>query len=125
MSAAERGGRRRSLILVVVVALVVAGILTLLALRDSGQGSAAIDEVKRLTASGLQETERRIEAQGGTLRVSWSSTPAPSGGGHVVMARLVTEPSGDVGTASFGVTGDRIVAQDEFAQRLLEVPSAP
>ncbi|MGE3137935.1 MAG: hypothetical protein AB7I08_07680 [Thermoleophilia bacterium] len=105
--------------------LVVAGVLTLLAMGDSGQGAAAIDQVEEAVAPGLRDAGRRVETQGGTLRVSWSSTPSPGGGGHIVMARLAVEPSGGVGTASFGVSGDRVVAQNQLARSLLESSDQP
>mgnify|MGYP007022270135 CR=1 FL=1 len=116
------GSRGRALgILAVIAAVIAAGtVLTLLAMDDSGQGAAAIDRVKGAVAPGLREAERRVETQGGSLHVSWSSSPSPSGGGHVVIARIAVEPSGQVRTASFGVSGNRVVAQGRLAQRLLE-----
>lgn len=119
-------GRRSPGVAVVIAAVLAVGaVLTLLAAADSGQGTAAIDQVRRAVAPELRDIERRIEDQGGTLRVSWSASPSPSGGGYVVMARVAVEPSGDVGTARFGVRGDRVVAQGQLAQQLLEGPAGP
>jgi Tfp pilus assembly protein PilX len=104
------------------VAIVVGiAFLASLAVNDSAGGAAAIEQAQQSAEAGLRETERRIAEMGGALRVSWSAVPSPSGGGYVVAARLVVEPSGEVGTAQFGVARDAVVAQNDLGKRLLDV----
>lgn len=113
-------GRLRATVIGIAIALVVGIALTVLAMRDSGQSATAIEVVQRAVAPGLRDAEERIAAQGGRLRVSWSATPSPGGGGHLVTARLVVEPSGDVGAAQFAVTEGSIAAGNDLAERLVD-----
>jgi hypothetical protein len=120
-------GRNRWWTVASVIAVLVAGggLLAVLATQDSAQGSAAIQEVQRSVGTGLRDAEARIEARGGTLDVSWSAVPSPTGAGHLVVARLVVRPSGDVGEARFGVSDGRISPQNDLAERLAGNPSNP
>jgi len=110
---------------IVVVLIALGGLLAVLATQDSAQGAAAIEQVQRSVGTGLREAEERIEARGGTLDVSWSAVPSPTGAGHLVIARLVVGPSGDVGEARFGVSDDQISPQNDLAERLTGTPNSP
>ncbi|WP_217922010.1 hypothetical protein [Miltoncostaea oceani] len=101
------------------------GLLAVLATQDSARGAQAIQQVQRSVGTGLRDAEMRIEARGGTLDVSWSAVPSPTGAGHLVIARLVVRPSGDVGEARFGVSEDQISPQNDLAERLTGALDGP
>jgi hypothetical protein len=105
----------------VVIAIAVA-ILAVLAVQDTSQGSVAIRQTQDLVMATLADTENDIQEQGGALDVTWSSTPSPSGGGHLVVARLQVRPSGEVGQAQFVVANGRVAPRNDLARRLLPRP---
>lgn len=104
----------------VVAVAVAVTLLTMLVADDRAGGTDAIELTKTAVAVGLRDTETRIVELGGTLRVSWSAVPSPSGDAYLVAARLVVEPSGDVGSAQFSVSGGGVVPRNDLAERLLE-----
>lgn len=105
----------------VVIAIAVA-ILAMLAVQDTSQGSVAIRQTQALVMTALADSGSDIREQGGALDVTWSSTPSPSGGGYLVVARLRVRPSGEVGQAQFVVANGRVSPQNDLARRLLSLP---
>lgn len=104
----------------VVIAIAVAvAVLAVLAVQDTSQGSVAIRQTQDLVMTTLADTESDIREQGGALDVTWSSTPSPSGGGYLVVARLQVRPSGEVGQAQFVVANGRVSPQNDLARELL------
>ena len=105
-----------------VAAIAVALMITLL-MENTSEGASAITEAKGSTRVALARVTERVAADGGSLRVTWSEVPSPTGGSHQVTARLEIEPSGEVEQALFVVAGERVIAQNATARRLLAVPS--
>jgi hypothetical protein len=118
-------GRCWTVASIIVVVIAAGGLLAVLATQDSARGAQAIQQVQRSVGTGLRDAEMRIEARGGTLDVSWSAVPSPTGAGHLVIARLVVRPSGDVGEARFGVSEDQISPQNDLAERLTGALDGP
>lgn len=104
------------------VLAVVAVLLATLAAQNTS-GTPALREAQDRAAPGLAELESLIGEQGGTLEVTWTSTPAPAGDGHLVVARLKVLPSGEVSEAQFVVDGTEVGGQNALATRILEVGS--
>ncbi len=115
----RRSGRRAGVALVAVVIAVAVGILAVLAVQDTSQGSVAIRQTQDLVMAALADTESDIREQGGMLNVTWSSTPSPSGGGHLIVARLQVRPSGEVGQAEFVVANGQVSPRNDLARQLL------
>ena len=115
----DRSGRRIGGALVAAVIAVAVAVLAVLAVQDTSQGSVAIRQTQDLVMAALADTERDIREQGGSLDVAWSSTPSPSGGGHLVVARLQVRPSGEVGQAEFVIMNGRVSPQNDLARQLL------
>jgi hypothetical protein len=118
-SPGNRSGRRVGLALAAAVIAIAVAILAVLAVQDTSQGSVAIRQTQGLVMTTLADTEKDIRDEGGALDVTWSSTPSPSGGGHLVVARLQVRPSGEVGQAEFVVANGRVSPRNDLARRLL------
>jgi hypothetical protein len=120
----EEGGRRRRIVVGVLAAigiLAVAGVLLATLAAQNTSGTPALREAQARAAAGLADLEAVIGDQGGTLQVTWTSTPAPAGDGHLVVARLKVLPSGEVSEAQFVVDGTEVGGQNALANRILEV----
>lgn len=115
----DRSGRRVGVALVAAVIAIAVATLAVLAVQDTSQGSVAIRQTQDLVTATLTDTEDDIREEGGALEVTWSSTPSPSGGGHLVVARLQVRPSGEVGEAEFVVANGRVSPRNDLARRLL------
>jgi hypothetical protein len=118
-------GRWRAAALVVAALVLVVGGTTALVLSGSSQGSAATDRAKAAAAPGLADLEAAAARDGETVAVSWSVVQDPRGNDvHQVTARLELQPSGQVSSAAFVVSGDRVEPQDALARRLIGEPAA-
>ncbi|WP_217914747.1 hypothetical protein [Miltoncostaea marina] len=120
---AASDGRRRRVWVIVAVSVVVLALaawaMTSLILADSAGGSAAIEQAERAAAPGLGDLERGAARRGQRLDVEWSAVPNPTGGAHMVTARVRLLPSGQGGTAGFVVTERGVAPQDALARRLV------
>lgn len=108
---------------VLALAGVVVALMITLLMQNTSEGASAISEAKGATRAALARATERVAADGGSLRVTWSEVPSPTGGSHMVTARLEIEPSGEVEQALFVVADERVIAQNATARRLLVVPS--
>lgn len=115
----NRSRQRTGIALVAAIIAVAVAILAVLAVQDTSQGSVAIRQTQDLVMAALADTESDIREQGGTLDVTWSSTPSPSGGGHLIVARLQVRPSGEVGLAEFVVANGQVSPGNDLARQLL------
>jgi hypothetical protein len=105
--------------IVIGIAVVLGGAATVLVVSGSSKGSAAVEQAQRAAAPGVADLETAAARRGETLDVSWSAVPDPRGDDmHMVTARFELRPSGQVTSASFVVSGTRVVPQDPLARRL-------
>ena len=104
------------------VLAVVAVLLATLAAQNTS-GTPALREAQDRAAAGLADLRSVVGDEGGTLEVTWTSTPAPAGDDHLVVARLKVLPSGEVSEAQFVVSGTRVDGQNALARRILAVGS--
>lgn len=117
------GGRRGRLmvgVLAGVGVLAVVGVLLAVLAAQNTSGTPALREAQDRAAAGLSDLESIVRDGGGTLTVTWTSTPAPVGDEHLVVARLKVLPSGEVSEAQFVVSGTRVGGQNALARRILE-----
>jgi hypothetical protein len=124
---ASRKQARRGAITAIAVILtaVVVAVLALMSVSGSEDASGAIDAVTEATAPMLDDYRSNAEAAGGTLTVTWSSSPMS--GGQMVEARIESAVPEYRGKAVFMVEdgGGRITAQDGYAASLLGRAAAP
>ena len=117
------GGRRRRRVIAVLagigVVAVVGLLLAALVAQNTSAGTPALREAQDRAAAGLADLESVVGDQGGTLQVTWTSTPAPAGDAHLVVARLKILPSGEVSEAQFVVSGTEVGGQNALARRIL------
>lgn len=125
-STGQKRARRGAVIAIaIVLAAVVVVVLALMSVSGSQDGSRAIDAVTKATAPMLSDYRTNAENVGGTLTVTWSSSPMS--GGQMVEARIESAVPEYRGTAVFMVEdgGKRIAAQDGYAASLLGRAPAP
>lgn len=121
------GGGRRGRIVIGVLAglgiLAVVAVLLAVLVAQNTSGTPALRAAQDRAAAGLADLESVVGEQGGTLQVTWTSTPAPAGDDHLVVARLEVAPSGEVEEAEFVVSGTQVGAQNALARRILAFDS--
>jgi hypothetical protein len=100
--------------------LAVVGVLLATLAAQNTAGEPALREAQARAAAGLADLESLVGERGGTLEVTWTSTPAPVGDDHLVVARLKVLPSGEVSEAEFVVSGTQVGGQNALARRILE-----
>jgi len=103
--------------------LAVVGVLLATLAAQNTSGEPALREAQDRAAAGLADLRSVVSQGGGELEVTWTSTPAPVGDDHLVVARLKVLPSGEVSEAEFVVSGTQVGWQNALARRILEFDS--